>query len=138
MANLAKDVANAGLDTSQALVAPHIAGDLIAGEALEACSPCYIKASDGKAYQSNGTAADEAAKFDGFTGKAYAIGQAVTLFGVGFRGRYSAGTLVPGTNLFIGTVAGSLADAATTGGVRAIARAVSSTDFRVTKNSDQA
>jgi hypothetical protein len=138
MANLTKDVATAGLDTSKAFTAPHIAGDLVAGEALEPCSPCYIKASDGKAYQSNGTAANEAAKFDGFTGKAYKIGQAVTLFGVGFRGRYSAGTLVPGTDLFIGTVAGSLADAATAGGVRAIARAVTSTDIRCTKNSDQA
>lgn len=138
MANLTKDVATAGLDTSQAMTTPHIAGDLVAGEILEACSPCYIKAADGKAYQSNGTALNEAAKFDGFTGKAYKAGQAVTLFGVGFRGRYSAGTLVPGTDLFIGTAAGGLADAATTGGVRAIARAITSTDFRVTKNSDTA
>lgn len=137
MANLAKD-SLAGLDTSQAMTAPHIAGDLIAGEALEACAPCYIKASDGKVYQSNGTAANEAAKFDGITPKAYKIGQAVTLYGVGVRARYSAGTLTPGTDLFIGTVAGSLADAATTGGVRAIARAINASDIRITKNSDQA
>lgn len=137
MANLAKDTL-AGIDTSQAMVANHIAGDLIAGEALEAMAPCYIKAADGKVYQSNGTALNEAAKFDGITAKAYKIGQAVTLFGAGVRGRYSAGTLTPGTDLFIGTVAGSLADAATTGGVRAIARAITATDIRVTKNSDQA
>lgn len=137
MANLAKD-ALAGLDTSQAMTAPHVAGDILAGEALEACAPCYIKAADGKVYQSNGTAANEAAKFDGFTGKAYKIGQAVTLFGVGCRLRYSAGTLTPGTDLFVGTIAGSLADAATTGGVRAIARAINATDVRVTKNTDAA
>lgn len=138
MANLTKDVATAGLDTSQAMTAPHIAGNLNAGEALEACAPCYIKAADGLVYQSNGTAATEAAKFDGFTGKAYKLGQAVTLFGVGCRLRYSAGTLVPGTDLYVATVAGSLADAATTGGVRAIARAINSTDIRVTKNTDAA
>lgn len=135
MANLAKD-SLAGADTSQALVAPHIAGDVLAGENLESMSPCYIKAADGKAYMSNGTAANEAAKFDGFTAKAYKTGQAVTLFGVGFRGRYSAGTLTPGADLFVGTVAGSLADAATTGGLRPIARAINSTDVRATKNSD--
>lgn len=138
MALLTKDVATAGLDTSQAMTAPHIAGDLLAGEALEACSPCYIKAADGKAYQSNGTAANEAAKFDGFTGKAYKIGQAVTLFGIGARLRYSAGTLTPGADLFIAATAGQLDSAATTGGVRSIARAVSSTDIRVTKNTDAA
>jgi hypothetical protein len=137
MANLAKD-SLAGMDTSQALVAPHIAGGLLAGEDLTAVAPCYIKAADGKVYQSNGTALNEAAKFDGFTAKAYKAGQAVTLFGVGSRFRYSAGTLVPGTDLFIGTVAGQLADAATTGGVRAIARAINSTDIRVCKNTDAA
>lgn len=138
MANLAKDTATAGLDTSQGMTAPHLAGDVIAGAALDPVSPCYIKGADGKVYMSNGTAANEAAKFDGFTAKAYKLGQAVTLFGVGARFRYSAGTLVPGTDLFVGTADGVLADAATTGGVRAIARAINSTDIRVTKNTDAA
>lgn len=135
MANLAKD-SLAGIDTSQAIVSAHIAGDVLAGENLDAMSPCYIKAADGKAYMSNGTAANEAAKFDGITAKAYKTGQAVTLFGAGVRGRYSAGTLSPGADLFIGTVAGQLADAATTGGLRPIARAINATDIRVTKYSD--
>jgi hypothetical protein len=138
MANLTKDLATAGLDTSQAITAPHIAGDLLAGANIDPVSPCYIKGADGKAYMSNGTAANEAAKFDGFTAKAYKTGQAVTLFGVGARFRYSAGTLVAGTDLFIGTADGVLADAATTGGLRAIARAINSTDIRVTKNTDAA
>jgi hypothetical protein len=127
MANLAKD-ARAGLDTSQALYAPTIVGAL-AGEDLNAVSPCYIK-SDGLVYMSDGTAANEAAKVDGFTGKSYKAGQAVTLFGVGFRARYSAGTLTPGANLFLGDDPGVLAGAATTGGTGIIARAINATDIR--------
>lgn len=133
MADVAKD-ANASFDTSQALYAPQITGDLIAGENLDAVSPCYIKASDGKVYMSIGAAANEAAKFDGFTGKAYRIGQAVTLLGVGARFRYSAGTLTPGQNLFVGGAKGVLADAATTGGLVAVARAINSTDIRAVVN----
>lgn len=52
----------AGIDTATAMIAPQLTG-LYAGEDLGICAPCYIKASDGKVYQSNGTAANEAAKF---------------------------------------------------------------------------
>ena len=133
MADLAKD-ANASFDTSQAMYAPQIAGNLIAGENLDAVSPCYIKASDGKVYMSVGTAANEAAKFDGFTGKAYKAGQAVTLLGIGARFRYSAGTLTPGAKLYVGGAKGVLADAATTGGTVEVARAINSTDIRAVVN----
>ena len=133
MADLTK-VAQASLDASTGMYAPQICGDLIAGEALGAVAPCYIKSSDGKVYQSNGTAINEAAKFDGFTPRACRIGEAVTLFGVGARFRYGTG-LVIGADLFISATAGNLADAATTGGTTAIARVITSTDIRVTRNS---
>lgn len=129
MANVAKD-ANAGMDTSQAIVANHVAGNLIAGENLDPASPCYIK-SDGKVYMSDGTAANEAAKIDGMTGKSYRLGQPVTLLGVGSRFRYSAGTLTPGQNLYLGDDPGVLADAATTGGTGVVCRAINSTDIRL-------
>lgn len=135
MADLVK-VAQASMDTSNAMYVPQIP-DLIAGEALGVAVPCYIKAADGKVYQSNGTAANEAAKFDGFTARAVSIGQAVTLFKSGVRFRYGTGLTI-GTDLFISATAGKLADAATTGGIRAIARVINATDIIVTKNSDQA
>lgn len=136
MADLVK-VAQASLDTSSGMFAPQRCGDLYAGEALGAVVPCYIKASDGKVYQSNGTAANEAAKFDGFTPRACRIGDAVTLVGIGARFRYGTGLTI-GADLFVSATAGALSDTATTGGVRAIARVMTSTDIRVTKDSDAA
>lgn len=136
MADLVKN-ARASMDTSTGMFAPQKTGDLYAGEALTAAAPCYIKASDGKVYQSNGTAANEAAKFDGFTPTAHAIGEPVALFGVGARFRYGTGLTI-GADLFVSATAGALSDTATTGGVRAIARVMTATDIVVTKNSDQA
>jgi hypothetical protein len=137
MANIAQD-ATASLDGSTGMFAPQVTGNLYAGEVLNACAPCYIKASDGKVYMSNGTAANEAAKFDGFAPRKYQIGEPVALYGVGARLKYAAGTLVIGTDYYVGTVAGQLSDVATTGGVRAIARAITTSDIRVTKNTDAA
>lgn len=134
MAQVAKDLATAHFDTSQALYAPQITGNMIAGENIDPASPCYIKASDGKVYMSDGTAAVEAAKVDGWAGKAYKTGQAITLLGVGSRYRFSAGTLTPGQNLYLGVGKGTLADAATTGGTVIIARAINSTDIRAVVN----
>jgi hypothetical protein len=136
MADLTKS-ASASMDTSTGMFAPQKTGNLYAGEALGVAVPCYIKAADGLVYQSNGTAANEAAKFDGVTPRAYAIGEPVTLFGVGARFRYGTGLTI-GADLFISATAGKLADAATTGGVRAIARVMTATDIVITKNSDQA
>lgn len=126
---------DAAMDTATGQFAGHIAGDLYAGEALGAVDACYIKASDGKVYKSNGTAANEAAKFDGFTACAYAAGEAVTLFSAGARFRYGS-SLTIGGDLYVATTAGGLDTAATTGGVRAVARVVSATDIRCTRFSD--
>lgn len=124
---------NASIDASNGMFAPQVTGDLFAGEALLACAPCYIKASDGKVYMSNGTAANEAAEFDGFTPRAYSAGEAVTLFGIGTRMRYATG-LTPGAVLFIGATAGRLDTAATTGDAVGVARTINATDIRVTRN----
>jgi len=134
MAQVAKDLATAHFDTSTGLFAPQITGNMTAGANIDPASPCYIKAADGKVYMSDGTAANEAAKVDGWAGKAYKAGQSVTLLGVGIRLRYSAGTLTPGQNLFLGAAPGTLADAATTGGTVIIARAINSTDIRAVVN----
>ena len=133
MAQVAKDLATAGFDTSTGLFAPQIAGNLTCGENIDPASPCYI-ASDGKVYMSDGTAAGAAARVDGWSAKTYKLGQSITLLGVGQRLRYSAGTLTPGMNLYLGAGKGTLADAATTGGTGIIARAINSTDIRAVVN----
>jgi hypothetical protein len=127
MALLTRD-ANASVDASTAMFAPQITG-LIAGEALDACAPCRIH-TDGKAYMSNGTAADAEAKVDGFTPRAAAAGQAITLFGPGTRMRYGT-SLTPGANYYLGGTDGRLDTAATTGGANPIARAIDTTDIVV-------
>lgn len=106
---------------------------LVAGEALLTAAPCYIKASDGKVYMSNGTGADEAAELDGWTGKAYAAGDAVTLWGRGVIFEYGTG-MTPGAQLFIATTKGRLADAATTGDATGVARVITATHIRVTRD----
>lgn len=133
MASVTRDP-NASIDASTAMFAAQITG-LIAGENLNACAPCYVKAADGKVYQSNGVAVAEAAKFDGFAARSALAGQPITLYGVGTRMRYG-NALTPGTDLFVDAVAGGLADAATTGGTTAIARVVDTTDIRVTRNTN--
>jgi hypothetical protein len=112
------------------IVVPPLSGDLYAGEALLAVAPCYIKAADGKVYMSNGTAANEAASFDGFTPRAYAAGEAVTLLGIGAQFGYSSG-LTPGARYYIGATAGRLDTAATTGDAVGVAKAINATDIRV-------
>lgn len=130
-------VAQASMDTSTGMFARQTTGNLYAGEALDVAAACYIKASDGKVYMSNGTAANEAAKFDGFTPRACAIGEPVTLFGVGTRFRYGSGLTI-GTDLFVAATAGRLDTVATVGGLRAIARVRTATDIQVTRDSDAA
>lgn len=124
------DTDNVSFDTSQALTVQSIVG-LIAGEAISCAAPCYIKASDGKVYNANGTAADVAAKVRGFSSRNARVGQPLTLFGRGARFHYSAAGLIPGADLFLGTTAGRLDTAATVGGTAPIAFAVTSSDIIV-------
>lgn len=127
MAQIAR-AADTSVDASTAMFAPQVPGG-IAGAAIDACAPCYI-ASDGKIYMSNGTAANAAAGFVGFSAMACPAGQAVTLLGLGTRMKYGSG-LTPGASYYLDTVAGRLNDAATTGGTYVVAKAVDTTDIIV-------
>lgn len=123
----------AHIDATTAMKAPQLSGDFIAGEALDAVAPCYIKEVVGgkmMVYMSNGTAANAAAKVDGFTPVAYALGEPVTLYGPGTRFGYGSGLTVP-TALYLGATAGRLDNAATTGGTVAIAKVITPTDIVV-------
>lgn len=120
-------------DASTAQVAPQLSG-FVAGEAIDACSPCYIKASDGKIYMSNGTSANAAAKVDGWALQAAAAGQGVSLYGPGTRIMQYATGLTTSALLYLGTTAGRLDTATTTGGTVAIAKATSATDIVLTAN----
>lgn len=121
-------IALARTDTSQAIFASSV--PLIAGEALDAGAPCYIKAADGKVYMSNGTAANEAAKVHGFTPRAATAGEPITLLGPGARFRYGT-ALTPGAPYYVAATAGRLDTAATTGGTVKVAFAVDTTDIVV-------
>jgi hypothetical protein len=102
---------------------------LLAGEALTAGCPCYIKGADGKVWKSVGTAVNEAAHVDGWAAEACAAGEAVTLFfDVNFR--YGAG-MTPGTRLFVAGTAGTLADTATTGGTAPVGFVIDATRIHV-------
>lgn len=107
---------------------------LVAGEALDPLAPCYIKASDNKVYMSNGTAANEAAELDGWTGKSYAAGEPVTLWGRGVIFEYGTG-LTPGATYYIGTTKGRLDTATTTGDAVGVARSINATHIRVIRDS---
>ena len=132
MALVTKSASPSG-DAGTLAFAPQVSG-LIAGEDLEAVSPCYIKTSDGKVYMSNGTAATEPAEFVGFTPVARKATQPVTLFGVGARFNYYSTGLLPGDKLYIGATSGRLDTAATTGDAVGVAQAITATDIRVTRN----
>lgn len=103
---------------------------LLAGEDIAAGDACYIKAADGRAWRSTGAAANAAAKVRGWAGIAAKAGEAVTLvFDVNIN--YGSG-LTPGADYFLsGTVAGGIADAASTGGTAPVAFAVDATRIRV-------
>lgn len=122
-------VAQASGDTTHLQKVPQISGDLYAGEALDAVAACRV-AADGLVYMSNGTANDANARFTGFTPRAVAAGQPVTLYRLGARFRYGSG-LTPGALYFVAATAGRLDTAATTGGLVAIAEAINSTDIQV-------
>lgn len=117
---------DASPDTSNALVTAQAAG-LVAGEDIDAAAPCYIKATDGKVYMSNGTAADAAAKVHGYSYQACKAGAAVTLALPGARFRYGSG-LTPGAPFYVAATKGRLDTAATTGGTVAIGYAVTAND----------
>lgn len=126
------EIAKSGTPSMSSVLPPQnsqFAG-LRAGEAIAAGDACRINAADGLVYRASGAAATAAANVHGWASEAAATGEAVTLFSeVNFR--YGAG-LTPGASYFLsGTVAGGIADAATTGGTAPCAHAVDATRIHV-------
>lgn len=113
--------------------AAHKITGLLAGEALGAGDPCYIKGADGMVWKSIGTTTNAAAKVDGFAATNCPAGEAVTLYhGVVFQ--YGSG-LTPGARYYVSaTSAGYLNDAATTGGTGAVATAIDATRIFVERS----
>lgn len=126
--SLVTRASTASMDISTGQFAPQLTG-LLAGEALDVAAPCHIH-TDGKVYMSNGTAADLDAQVDGFTPRAVASGQPVTLFGEGTRFSYGTG-LTPSNIFYLAATDGRLDTAATTGDAAGIARVVTATDIIV-------
>jgi hypothetical protein len=119
---------NGGMDINQC---EQIASGLIAGAAIDAMAPCYIKQADGLVYMSNGTGSNEAASVHGWCPRAAAVGQPVTLFGQGTRFGYADATLTPGAVYFLGATGGRVDTAATVGDTFGIAIALTSSDIIV-------
>lgn len=125
-------LAKAGTPTLSTLLPPATNKlTLTAGEAIAAGDTCYVK-SDGKIWRSVGAAANAAAVVDGFALSACAAGAAVTI-GHGLRMDYGSG-MTPGTPFYLGTAAGTLEDAATTGGTVVVARAIDATRLELVRS----
>jgi hypothetical protein len=117
------------IDANTAKNAPQITG-LYAGEALEICAPCYIASADGLVYMCNSTNDDEETEVIGFTARAVAIGEPVTLFGKGMRMRYAA-SMTPGNYLYVGTTNGRLDTVPQAGSPEPVAVVLTATDIMV-------
>jgi hypothetical protein len=91
----------------------------IAGEALTAGDMVYLK-SDGKVWKATGAAANAAALAIGMVLKDYPVGDEGVTVWKDITVNYGTG-YTPGARLYVsGTVAGGLADAASTGGTTAV------------------
>jgi hypothetical protein len=126
------EIAKSGTPSLASVLPPQssqLAG-LRAGENLAAGDACRINAADGLVYRSSGAAATANANIHGWASEAANSGEAVTLYHA-VNMRYGAG-LTPGASYFLsGTVAGGIADAASTGGTAPCAFAVDATRIRV-------
>ncbi len=111
----------------------NLAGDIYAGEALDPVTPCHIE-SDGLVYMANGTAADADAEIDGWTARAYAAGDPVTLIGRGATAKYSDGNLTPGDRYYLAATDGRLDTATTTGDTVGVAKAINANDIRLIRD----
>lgn len=108
---------------------PQVTG-LTAGEAIGYFDTVYIKTSDGKVYKTNGTALTGPARYRGVSPGKHATGDKdVTIYFGEVTVNYATG-LTPGTDYYVSTTAGAIADAQTTGGVNPCAFAVDATRVR--------
>lgn len=126
------EVAKSGTPSYSSVVPPQSATivGLIAGEAIGANDACYIKAADGMVYKATGAANNAAADVAGFAFTACPAGEAITLVCEG-NIRYGSGLTISAKLYLSGTVAGGLADAASTGGLAPIAVAIDATRIRI-------
>jgi len=126
MANITKTTQTGGIvDTRTTMYAQQNTG-LVAGEALLAGQPVRIGAGF-KVYKAK--AGD--ARFDGIAPKDAAVGQPVTIFGVGTRFHATETDLAPEPGLiYLSATAGLFADAATGAG-KPVARVVSKHDLEI-------
>ncbi|KKN52914.1 hypothetical protein LCGC14_0607760 [marine sediment metagenome] len=129
MANLTK-LATASVDINTAKLLPPVSG-VFAGEAIDLLAPCHINV-DGTVHMSASTGTVGAiGEYVGFAPAAYALGEAVTLFGKGLRFSYGA-ALVEGKLLYISATPGALSDAVViSSDVSPIARVITPTDILV-------
>jgi hypothetical protein len=110
---------------------------LFAGEVLPVACPCYIH-TDGKVYKCVSTKVDEAnhAVFDGFCiSGALAIGDPVTLVGLGARIHVTASGNTIGARYWVSATAGAISDTKVATADAPIAKAVSATDIRIIRAS---
>ncbi len=103
---------------------------LLAGETIGEGDACYIKASDKKVWRATGAAADAAAQVAGFAQMSAYVDDPVTLITEG-NFRYGTALTVSARYYVSGTVPGGLADAASTGGTKALAHAIDATRIRI-------
>lgn len=97
---------------------------LIAGEALFCGAACRVH-TDGKIYLADGSAADAESRFAGFALEAYAAGQHATIASAPvILGNYCVTAQAIGLRLFLSATDGRLDDAATVGGLVAIAEVI--------------
>lgn len=126
------DVTRVGTPTAASLLIPpsmQLTG-FIAGEAIPALAPVYIKASDGKLYKATGTAANAAARQRGWAAATYASGEkGCTMYFGNFTAEYGSGLTVS-ADYYLSATAGEIADAASTGGTTVVAYAVDSIRVR--------
>jgi hypothetical protein len=110
----------------------HTFAGWLAGEDIAAGDACQIAAT-GKIVRSNGAAATDAARIDGYAAGPAQNGEAATLqHDVHFH--YGAG-MTPGTPYYLsGTVPGGLDTVASIGGTVIVARAISATRLYVKKS----
>jgi hypothetical protein len=108
----------------------HQINGVLAGETLVKGDLVYLKDADGRAWKATGAAANEAARARGMVLTSAVAGDGVTIMR-GIVVNYGT-ALGEGVPLYLsGTVAGGLADAASTGGTVEIAYAVDTTRIYV-------
>lgn len=132
-ANMTKTAAPYLSDT----IAPLRIAPLFAGEVLPVLCPCYID-TDGTVKKCVSTAVDIAnhAKFDGICIKgAAAIGDPVTLYGLGARIKAADSGLTIGTLWWVSATAGALYDTKVASADTPVAKAVSATDIKIIRAS---